>query len=305
MVVRSMELRHLRYFVAVAEEQNVTRAAARLRVSQPPLTRQIHDLEAELGVALFTRSGKRIRLTEAGRVFLEEVRASLQRVEEAVQAVRAVAAGADGELHLGYAPTPTLEILPRILKALHQHLPGVRVILHDHSSPEMLAGLREDRLHAALMMQPSNQAARGIQFEPLKSYAVGVAVTPAHPFARRRRVTVEQVCSEPIIVYCRKEYPDYQEFIGRSLGSQARKLRVAEECGSGTSLAAAVQSGKGICICASIFATATGRRLTFLPLHPRPPRAVVGIAHRSRGSDPLTGRLVEIARTTCRSAGES
>lgn len=300
-----MELRHLRYFVAVAEEQNVTRAAARLHVSQPPLTRQIHDLEAELGVALFTRSGKRIWLTEAGRVFLEEVRASLQRVEEAVRAVRAVASGTRGELQVGYAPTPTAEILPSILKAFHQHLPGVRVLLHDHSSPEMLAGLREGRLHAALMMQPSKQAGRGIQFEELKSYPVGVAVTPDHPFARRRRVTPEQVCAEPVLGYCRKEYPDYQDFVARSLGSHARNLRVVEECDSGPSLAAAVQSGKGICICASVFATTTGRRLIFVPLHPRAPRAVVGIAHRRRGSEPLTGRLVEIARTTCRSVGRS
>src|SRR5688572_23372281 len=156
-----MELRHLRYFVAVAEEQNVTRAAARLHVSQPPLTRQIHDLEAELGVALFARSGRTIRLTDAGRVFLDEARASLKRVDEAVRVVRAVASGAQGELHLGYAPTPTVEILPKLLKAFRKRFPGVRVILHDHSSPEMLAGLREGRLHAALMMQPSKQAGRG------------------------------------------------------------------------------------------------------------------------------------------------
>src|SRR5262245_21153562 len=138
-----MELRHLRYFVAVAEEQNVTRAAARLHVSQPPLSRQIRDLEEELGVALFTRSARSVRLTEQGRVFLLEARAVLLRVEEAVRAVRATSGGERGELRLGYAPSPTVELLPAALGAFQQAAPKVRVILHDLSSEQLTAGLRE------------------------------------------------------------------------------------------------------------------------------------------------------------------
>src|SRR5436189_6129045 len=111
-----MELRHLRYFVAVAEEQNVTRAAARLHVSQPPLSRQIRDLEDELGIALFEHGAKAVRLTEAGRVFLIEARAALQRVDDAVQMAKAVATGHRGEIHLGYAPSLAVEFLPRTLR---------------------------------------------------------------------------------------------------------------------------------------------------------------------------------------------
>src|SRR6188768_4008943 len=94
-----MELRHLRYFVAVAEAENVTRAAAKLRVAQPAVSRQIRDLEEELGIALLERTAKSVRLTDAGRIFLEEARAVLQRADEAVQAVRAVAGGMRGQLH--------------------------------------------------------------------------------------------------------------------------------------------------------------------------------------------------------------
>src|SRR5215813_8058202 len=105
MLARHMELRHLRYFVAVAETENVTRAAHKLHVSQPGLSRQIRDLEDELGFPLLERSAKSVRLTEAGRVFLTEARAVLQRADEAVSAAKAVATGANGELHVGYAPS--------------------------------------------------------------------------------------------------------------------------------------------------------------------------------------------------------
>src|SRR5512145_2694318 len=99
-----MELRHLRYFIAVAEAENVSRAALKLHVSQPALSRQIRDLEDELGFLLLERSAKSVRLTEAGRVFLAESRAVLQRAEEAVKTAREMATGTRGELHVGYAP---------------------------------------------------------------------------------------------------------------------------------------------------------------------------------------------------------
>src|SRR5258705_10141211 len=111
-----MELRHLRYFVAVAEEQNVSRAAIRLHISQPPLSRQIRGLEDELGIALFDRGSKPLRLTEAGRVFRIEARTLLQRAEDAVQMAKAVAGGERGEIHVGYAPSLTVELLPRALR---------------------------------------------------------------------------------------------------------------------------------------------------------------------------------------------
>src|SRR6266478_2863010 len=97
-----MELRHLRYFIAVAEKENMTRAAAQLHVSQPPLSRQIRALEDELGVALFNHGAKAVRLTEAGKVFLAEARAVVERANEAVQIVKAVAGGKRGEIHVGY-----------------------------------------------------------------------------------------------------------------------------------------------------------------------------------------------------------
>src|SRR2546422_9018297 len=167
MLVAGMELRHLGYFVAVAEEQNVTRAAARLHVSQPPLSRQIRDLEDELGVALFEHGPKAVLLPEAGKAFLTEARAVLQRADEAVQMAKAVAHGERGEVHVGYAPSLTVEILPRALRSFQEANPGVRVQLHDLSTQEMLRGLRDGKLHVALMIQTSPKVLTGLIFEEL------------------------------------------------------------------------------------------------------------------------------------------
>src|SRR3989442_457386 len=107
-----MELRHLRYFLAVGEALNFTRAAAQLRVAQPALSRQVQDLEDEIGVDLMKRSPRGVALSAEGNLFLEEVREMLKRADESVEKVRALARGEYGELHVGYAPSPTVEILP-------------------------------------------------------------------------------------------------------------------------------------------------------------------------------------------------
>ena len=155
-----MELRHLRYFIGVAEEENVSRAALKMHVSQPALSRQIRDLEEELGFALLTRGAKSVRLTEAGRVFLAEARAVVQRAEEAVKTAKAAASPGKGELQIGYAPSLTARILPGALRAFHAEEPGVRVRLHDLSTEEMIAGLNQGFLQVAIVARPTAARAR-------------------------------------------------------------------------------------------------------------------------------------------------
>src|SRR5439155_20869376 len=183
-----MELRHLRYFVAAALEENVSRAALKLHVSQPALSRQIRDLEDELGFLLLERSAKSVRLTEAGRAFLTEARAVLQRAEDAVKAARTVATGG-GELHVGYAPSLTARILPPALRAFRAELPNVRVKLHDFSTEEMLAGLREGKLQIAFVVRLTPAFLRGLRFQELVRDPICLAVAPKHPLAVRRSVT--------------------------------------------------------------------------------------------------------------------
>src|SRR5215471_80267 len=161
-----MELRHLRYFLVVGEVLNFTKAAARLRVAQPALSRQVQDLEDEIGVDLLRRSPRGVTLTAEGKLFLEEVRDLLRRVDGSVEKVRALARGEYGELHIGYIPIPTAEILPRALEAFRKAVPRVKVVLHDLTSDELIAGLRNATLELAIMVQPTGEQTVGIEFEP-------------------------------------------------------------------------------------------------------------------------------------------
>src|SRR5437879_5296920 len=152
-----MELRHLRYFLAVGEALNFTKAAAQLRVAQPALSRQVQDLEDEIGVDLLRRSPRGVTLTAEGKLFLEEARELLKRADESVEKVRALARGEYGELRVGYAPSPAAEILPPGPAAFQIAVPRVKLLLHDLSSDELISGLRNATLEVAIMVQPTGE----------------------------------------------------------------------------------------------------------------------------------------------------
>lgn len=272
-----MELRHLRYFVAVAEEENVTRAAARLHVSQPPVSRQIRDLETELGVALFKRTAKSVHLTEAGRVFYQEAKSVLQRATEAMATVRSVANGDIGELQIGYAPSLTVQLLPIALREFQATSPGVRISLHDLSNEQMLAGLRDGELDAAILAKPAARSLSGLKFVELKTYPVRVAAHPAHPFARRKKVPLAEIANERLIGYSKSEYPEYHELLSELFATTRRQRVVSEEHDSVTSLIAAVESGRGVAIVTESLRCMVGERLQLLPISPTPKSFCVGV----------------------------
>jgi DNA-binding transcriptional LysR family regulator len=278
-----MELRHLRYFVAVAEHENVTRAALSLHVSQPALSQQIRDLEEELGFPLLERSAKAVRLTAAGRVFLPEARAVLERASRAVETARSVANGLGAELHVGYAPSLTARILPPALRESRNRSPGLRVKLHDLSTEEMLAGLREGKLQLAFMVRPPAPMLRGLQFEELLRDPMKLAVAPGHPLARKRTVDIAEVAREPLIVYGRKDFPEYHELLENLFERLKTKPKIAEEHESVSSLIAAVEAGSGVALVSESILCVSGTRLQLLELSPAPAALSVGAAWTKKG----------------------
>ncbi len=280
-----MELRHLRYFVAVAETENVSRAALKLHVSQPGLSRQIRDLEDEIAIQLFERSAKSLRLTKAGKIFLEEARDILERVDEAVRTTRASINGSEAEINVGYSPSLTVQILPQVLRKFQSKFRKVQIKLHDLSTGEMLVQLREQKLQIALMVRPDRRTARGFEFQEIARYPMCVAIAPRHSLARMKTITFGQIVGESLIAYRREEYPEYHGWVeGMFMASTGRKPNIAEEHDGVTSIIAAVESGVGFSLVPGSLAAMVGTRLKLIPLAEPTPEVVVFAVWRK---DPL------------------
>ena len=288
-----MEFRHLRYFLAVGEASNFTKAAAQLRVAQPALSRQIRDLEDEIGVELLRRSPRGVRLTPEGRLFLEEVRQLLRRTDETVNKVRALVRGEHSELHLGYR-FPTMEIVPPALAEFQKAMPDVKVLLHELSSDELIAGLRNGMLELAIMLQPSERIA-GIEFESLRADPYYVALTAAHPFARLKSIPVEMVAAEPLIGLSRRDFPEYYRNLNRIFAPTGVKPHIALECDGRNSLIIEVEARHGIALCP----VASGNRLLYRPLTGPAEPLPIGIARATkRDLTPAGEKLCQILRKT-------
>jgi len=294
-----MELRHFRYFLAVAEALNFTKAAALLRVAQPALSRRVQDLEDEIGVDLLKRSPRGVVLTAEGKVFLDKTRHILKLADESVEQVRALARGEEGELHMGYAPAPTVEILPPALAAFQKAFPRVRVLLHDLSEQELIDGLRNGRLELALMPRGTGLQSVGLEFETLRSYPICVAVAPTHRFARLKTITLEMVATEAMIGFNRKDYPEYYVGLDRIFEPLGIKPRVVVECDSSSSLITEIETGRGVAIASPVLRHASGKRLLYRPLTGTTEVLSVGIARAIKGDvTPAGEKFCEILRKT-------
>jgi DNA-binding transcriptional LysR family regulator len=292
-----LELRHLRYFLAVGEALSFTKAAAQLRVAQPALSRRVQDLEDEIGVDLMRRSPRGLTLTAEGKLFLEEVRELLKRADESVEKVRALARGEYGELHIGYVQIPTVEILPPALAAFHKAAPNVKVVLHDLSSDELIDGLQDATLELAVMVQLTDDQTAGIEFELLRTYPWCVALTAAHPFARLKSISLEKVAAQPLVGIRRKDYPEYHRILERIFAPISAKPRIAVECDSTSSVILEVEAGRGIALVSTIFKRVTGKRLLYRPLTGATKAPSVGIGRATKGDvTPAGERFCEILR---------
>ena len=195
-----MELRHIRYFLAVAAERNFTRAAARVGIGQPPLSQQIRDLEREVGAALFHRIRQGAELTEAGRAFLDDIQAIPLQADRAVRAARRAARGEIGSLRLGYTGSaPFNPIVTAAIRTFKHIYPDVDLSLEESNTARLIAGLREGLLDA-VFLRSEDLGGDDLQLHPLAEEPVVVALPAGHPVARSSRVDLRELREDPLIL---------------------------------------------------------------------------------------------------------
>jgi DNA-binding transcriptional LysR family regulator len=265
------------------------------------LSRQVQDLEDELGVDLFRRSPRGVTLTAEGKLFLKEAREVLKHADESVERARALARGEYGELHIGYSAIPTEEILPAALGAFRRAVPRVKVLLHDLSRDEIIAGLHDATLELAVMAQATGEGMLGIEFEVLRTYPWCVALTDAHPFSRLKSVSLEKLATEPLIGLRRKGYSEYYRILEQIFAAISAKPRVAVECDSISSLVVEVEAEHGIALVPTVLKLVSGKRLIYRPLTDATETQSVGIARATKGDvTPAGEKFCEILRQTAK-----
>src|SRR5262245_57389187 len=225
-----MELRHLRYFVAVAEERHVTRAARRLGIQQPPRSQQIQALERELDVQLLHRRARGVELTEAGRALLADARAILAHVDHALAATRRTARGEQGRIAIGFTSSaPFHPLVPRVVRAFREAHPRVSLQMEEGGTPELLAAIANERLDAAFIRSdaaiPDELAVEALLAEPMM-----LAVPQRHPLARARSpVALRALEGETFIVYRRGSGPGLYDAILTACRAAGFSPRIGQE----------------------------------------------------------------------------
>ncbi|MBL9152440.1 MAG: LysR family transcriptional regulator [Verrucomicrobiales bacterium] len=200
-----MDFRHLRYFQAVAEELSFSRAARRLRIAQPALSRAVQELERDVGVMLLDRSRRSIRLTPGGAVLLRETAGVFDHVDDMLRRVRRAAAGEVGELRLGYIGPPTRSFLGPLLKAYHREHPGVTIVLEERTPERVWEMVSKGRLSVGLTRPVLAHEALGLQSLLLREERLCAAVPVEHPLADRPSIPWQALAGESIVMLARRE----------------------------------------------------------------------------------------------------
>lgn len=283
-----MELRHLRYFVAVGDALNFGRAALALHIAQPPLSRAIRALEAELGTALFDRGARGVRLTGAGAALLPEARRLLRDAEAFREGARQYAAGAAGTLSIGFVSTAAYNVLPRIVPAFRARRPGVRLALREATSDVQPVALASGELDVGFLIPGALDAA--LAYAPLHREPL-IAALPA-----RRRwpapLPVRALAREPFILFPREVAPILHDAIVALCRKAGYAPRIGQEAIQMQTIVSLVAGGMGVSLVPASLEHMRREGVVYRPLAERGPRVEIGLAWRASDDSPLTRAFV-------------
>ncbi|KAA0109804.1 LysR substrate-binding domain-containing protein [Mycolicibacterium sp. P1-5] len=287
-----MELRHLRYFRAVAEELHFGRAADRLHMAQPPLSQQIRSLERELGVQLLIRSTRRVELTPAGQAYLRRVVTILDGVDDAGRQVRRIERGTEGQLVVGCVGSATYSLLPEFVRELRIELPLVDITVRGEMlAPAQLSALVAGDIDIALLRPPVT--ADGVQAEFLRRDRLLVALPAGHELADRDRVTMAELREADFIVHAAQGRSAMEAVVTGLASAAGFRPRIRQEVEETSTLVTLVAAGLGIAIVPEPTSALQLNGLAYRPLAPGDVGIDLFVAH-STGASPVVGQALAI-----------
>jgi DNA-binding transcriptional LysR family regulator len=301
-----MELRHLRYFVAVAEEQHVTRAAERLGMQQPPLSQQIRALERELDVQLFRRKPRGVELTAAGSALLADARAILSQIDHAFATTRRTARGEQGRIAVGFTSSaPFHPFVPRVIRAYRDAFPRVSLTLEESGTTELIDQLRHERIDAAFIRTAIADQA-GLVVNPLLQEAMVLALPGSHPLARRfgadASLPLKALADETFIVYRRHSGPGLYDAILSACTAAGFSPRIGQEAPRIVSTLNLVAAGLGISIVPASLQRMRMDGVAYRRLAGAQPKAPLYLASRRGEPSAAVQKFLSLVKRTARSA---
>ena len=264
-----MELRHLRYFVAVADELNFTRAAAKLRLAQPSLTRQIHNLEDELGVRLLDRTRNQISLTEEGKSFLVDARRLVALSLESVKAVQRFSRGESGQLNLGYLFKFNFDLLPATLASFYQICPEIAVNLFDMSPAEQLRALEARKIDLGFVGLRPRAAARnmaGLHWECVARHNVVVVLPARHPLAKKSKILARDLKSLFFVAMSEQTHPGSRDWLSGLCQEAGFTPRILQDVELESGIMTFVAEGLGVTLAREQIKNLPHPNVVFRPL---------------------------------------
>lgn len=282
----------LRYFVAVAEELNFTRAAARLHIAQQALSAQVRQLERGLGVELLRRTTRKVELTPAGEVFLQDAREALTQIERAAESARRAARGELGNLRIGHTLTAAYEALPKIIDELRARAPDIRVSVREFYGAELLPAVAEGRVDLGLAREPEpplGLAAQEIRREPWMA-----ALAERHPLAAESEIPLGAIEGEVVAVWPRELNPGYYDALV-GVFEQARMKPEIDTAPGGTSIWSEVASGRRVTLAVASLMHQRPRGMVLVPLQSPAPTLGLSVVWRATDPSPTLRRFLEAA----------
>ncbi|KAM3099093.1 LysR substrate-binding domain-containing protein [Phormidesmis sp. 146-12] len=291
-----IELRHLHYFIAVAEELHFSRAAERLHISQPPLSQQIRSLEDELGVKLFERTKRQVHLTEAGRVFLERSYQVLAQLEQAIEATQQIGRGEVGRLVIGFVDSAMYTLLPEILRVFREQFPAVELRLHELTTAQQIQALFDKQIDVGIVRSAISEP--GLSAECLLPESLVLALPEKHPLSAQTQVSLSSLADEFFILFPAKLGPLFYEQIIRSCQQAGFRPKVAQEAVQMQTIIGLVAAGLGIAIVPASMQNFHRSGVIYRPLQEQIPKTGLYLTWRQHDSSPVVSTFLSLARKT-------
>ncbi|WGV28322.1 LysR substrate-binding domain-containing protein [Halotia branconii] len=290
-----MELRHLRYFIAVAEELHFSKAAERLHIAQPPLSQQIQQLEAELGVKLFHRKTKRqIQLTEAGQVFLQEAYQLLVQLETAVTLTQRIGRGQTGQLRIGFTSLVIYDLLPLILRQFREQFLEVELVLLELTTSQQEQALKDSRIHVGFAHPPLEDDT--LSYKCIHRQTLVVALSSTHPLAQQEDICVRSLFSEPLIMFPRYLAPGLYDRIMSIFQQENFKPNITQEAIQMQTIIGLVSAGMGVAITPSSLQNLQRSGVVYRPLLAEVPVIETAVIWQENSLIPVVENFLEFTQ---------